>query len=201
MDRPVTPLRATSFAILLVALWLIVLGIGHTLSLYFIFQSIPQYGLTMTYVTVFLIALWKMSPVLIGLALFRQHRHLVRLFRGAAITKYGEQNTWNNTPLLATLSIGLLGVYFLAQGVERFCAAHLVMFWIFTIDNPQAWHLISGHFAEYTTGGFLSIIYSIVFGLVFVMGAGRFGNVIGNKIDKLLENPSEESTEEEGTPL
>ena len=201
MDRPVTPLRAASFGVLLLALWLIVLGLFRTIELPFVVPAILKMGLSVTYVTIVLVVLWKILPLGIGIVLFQQHRRVVRLFTGIAVPKEDEQDSWNNTALLATLLVGLLGLFLAVRGLGRFGGEGLFMWLIIEIDNPEVQHLIDGmtHYRDINMGRLpriLPILYPLIIGLVCVLGARRIGNFIGHQIDKSLENPPDEKEKE-----
>jgi len=194
MNPAITPLKATSFGVLLIALWLIVLGIWHTFGLFYTFPSLPQYDMTVTYVTGFLIVLWQTLPLVIGIVLFRQHRTVIRLISGLAVAKNGEQDSWYNTPLLATLLVGLFGLFIAGCGLERFCHDHLIMWLILEIDNPHAGQHIGAITLWERLPLFVPTFFLIVLGLIFVVCARRIGIFIGYKIEQSLE----ETTEEEG---
>ena len=205
MNHPITPLRAALFGVLLVALWLILLGICNALQAPFVILSVRPMGLSVTFVTIFLIALWKILPLGIGIILFRQHRTVVHLFGGIAIPKEVEQDTWNSTPLLATLLIGLLGLLLVTDGLQRFCGEQSVMWLILAIDNPREMQYFpSGNIA--ITGSIfggrlpqlMPILYPVALGLVFLLGARQIGNLIGRQIDKSFSISSEEESPEEG---
>ncbi|MDR0328277.1 MAG: hypothetical protein LBI05_08290 [Planctomycetaceae bacterium] len=193
MDCPITPAKAATFGVLLIALWLIFLGIWNTCSLFFLFSTLPSMGLTVTYATIILLILWQALPLIIGIALFRQSRHLVRLFSNSE-----ERDSWNDASLLAALCVGLIGLFLASRGVQDLCGAENIKFLILEIDNPKVRYMTQ---AETFWGRlllFLPIIYPIAAGLVFICGASRFGDLIGHQIDKSLENPADDN--EEGEP-
>ena len=198
MDRPITPLRAASFGILLLALWLIVWGIWKTIELPFVFGAIPKMGLSVTYVTIVLIILWKMLPLGIGIFLFRQHWTVIHWFCGTAVSKDSEQDSWSNTSLPAILLTGLFGLFLAARGLQRFCDEWTILMQILAIDNPAMWQ--HGNWSLWFASTYPSPILwtccPILFGLVFIIGARRIGNLVGRQIDKSLEHPSDEEEKE-----
>ncbi|MCL2004849.1 MAG: hypothetical protein FWG73_01680 [Planctomycetaceae bacterium] len=203
MDSTLSPLRMASFGILLIALWLICLGILNAIWIPFGISTITKMGLTITYATILLIILWKMLPLAIGFILFQRHRQAVHLLTGTALAKNDEQDNWHNTPLLATLLVGLLGIFLAARGLRLFCDESLVIWLIMEIDNRQAGQFFTSERAVATTIGlgrfplFIPIVYPFVLGFVFIIGARRIGNLIGRQIDKSLATPS---GEKEDTP-
>jgi len=195
MSQTLTPQKATSLGVLLVALWLIMMGIWHSFDLvFFTFRELPG-TIMLTGVTIFLTVLWKTLPLIIGLILFRQHRSLVRWFYGYAVLEE-ERNSWHDTTLLATLIAGLLGLFLTARALEALCGEYQIILWILEIDNPNL-SALYGSAIEYSTWSCLWILYPLILGLAFVAGANRIGTLIGRAIDKSLASPSEEPTEKE----
>ena len=190
MEHPITPLKTASFGVLLIALWLIVLGIWHTFGLFYTFPNL-KHDMTVTYATAAFIVLWKMLPLGIGIILFRQHRAVVRLFSGIDVLKNGEHDTWNNTRLLAALLIGLFGLVIAGRGLDGFSGDHYVMWLILEIDNPHAGQYIEAMTLWERLPLFMPVYFPIVLGLIFVVCARRIGNLIGYQIDKSLENTHE----------
>jgi len=190
MNPPITPLRAASLGILLIALWLILLGVWHTFEIYFTISAVPTMGLTITFVTVALIVLWKTLPFFVGFFLFWQHRFFVNLFCGTTAAKNDERDSWNNTPLLAMLTIGLLGLFLFATGIGRFCGMYPFLYFILAVDNFSEAQWLIATTSDYNTL-FLPVFYPIVLGFVFIIGACGLGNLIGKQIDKSLESPTE----------
>ena len=197
MDHSITPLKTASFGVLLIAIWLIVLGIWHMFGLFYTFPNL-WHDMTVTYATAAFIILCKMIPLIIGIVLVRQHRTVVRLLSGIAVLKNGEHNSWNNTRLLASLSIGLFGLIIAGRGLDSFSGDHYVLWLILEIDNPHAGQYIGAATLWERLPLFMPVYFPIVLGLIFVLGARRIGHLIGHQIDKSLENPSEEEKEKEG---
>jgi len=190
MNQPLTPQKAASLGVLLIALWLILLGIYNTPSLVWEFLYLPQLDMTMTNVTFFLIVLWQMLPLIIGIILFRQHRLLVLWFYGYSALEE-KQNSWHDTGLVATLATGLLGLFLLSLAAERLGAETLMRVLILEIDNPKM-RVMLGWSSGERLSAFTAILYPLVFGTVFVGGAGQIGKFIGRKIDQSLEKPLQE---------
>ena len=195
IHRTITPQKAAMIGVLLVALWLIVLGIYNTLGLVFTFQRVPQLNTEVTTRIAFWTVLWQVLPLGIGIAIFRSHRLFIRYFYGYAVSEGEERNSWHDTGLLATLLIGLCGLFLLSLAINHFCDEQWILVLILEIDNPQMatmWH---------TTGWarlweFTSILYPLFVGVIFVAGAGRIGNFIGRQIDQSLEKPLHDEQEE-----
>ena len=197
MNQTITPVKAASFGVLFVALWLIVLGIWNALELFpFTFRNLPRSAgdVTLTEATVALIILWKTLPLVVGLILFRQHRFIVRWFYGYTVPENNEPDCWHNTNLLAILLVGLLGLFLTARALDAFCAENQILLWILSIDNKM---LIAAYWdtSEYPFW-YLSIVYPFILGFVFVVGAGRIGRLIGRTIDKSLESSAEKEEDE-----
>ena len=190
MNPLITPLQAASLGILLIALWLLLLGVWHTFEIYFTISVVPKMGLTITFATVAFTILWKTLPFFVGFFLFWQHRFFVNLFCGTTAAKNDERDSWNNTSLLTMLTIGLLGLFLFATGIGRFCGMHPFLYFILVIDNPIATQWLLATANDYNTL-FLPVFYPIVLGFIFIIGACGFGNLIGNQIDKSLESPTE----------
>ena len=190
MSRTISPLKAASLGIMLVGLWLIVLGVWKTLGLLYTFQDAST--LTShkgTSVAVILIVLWKTLPLWVGIALFRGQRTLVHLFYGRAITEEDERNHWNDTQFLSTLVLGLLGVFLVARGLDQFCQEQRILSIIVQIDDPTTrrsviWDLF---YWEHV----ISILFPVILGVIFVLGAGRIGDIMGYRIEKSLEESLE----------
>jgi len=190
MNRTISPLKAASLGIMLVGLWLIVLGVWNTLGLVYTFQ----YASTLTShegtsVTAILIVLWKTLPLWVGIALFRGQRALVHLFYGRAITEEDERNHWNDTQFLSTLVLGLLGVFLVARGLDLFCSEQRIMTLIVLNDDPTTRQSIIWESWYWET--VIPVFFPIVLGMVFILGAGRIGNIMGSRIEKSLETPLE----------
>ena len=193
MNQSLTPQKAASLGVLIIALWLILLGIYNTPSLVWELLSLPKLGrdmdITVSYATIILIILWQMLPLVIGLVLFRQHRFLVHWFYGDAGLD-DERNSWHDTGLVATLVIGLLGLFLLSLALERLGSETLIRTLILEIDNPkisEMWSSMGGKLSAFT-----SILYPLFFAFVFIVGAGWIGKFIGQRIDKSLEKPLQE---------
>jgi hypothetical protein len=187
MNQTITPRKAASLGVLLVAVWLIMLGIWKAVSLIFVtFRELPgsDMGITHTYVTIFMIILWKMLPLILGLALFRQHRALVHWFYGYAELEE-ERDSWHDTTVLATLLVGLLGLFLTARALGEFCNENQISMWILSIDNKEIADIWASPF------WCLPILYPLILGIAFVVGANRIGKSIGRAIDKSLESPTE----------
>jgi hypothetical protein len=194
MNQTITPKKATSFGILFVALWLIVMGIWHIFELIFsVFWTLPPIQVVVAFPVswvgaLFLIVLWKTLPLVIGLVLFRQHRSLVRWFYGYGALE-DERDSWDDTALLATFLAGLLGLFLFARALSVFCSENQIWVWILAVENKTI--DVSWNIHEY-----LPILYPLILGFVFIAGAGRIGAVIGRAIDKSLANPIEENPTE-----
>jgi hypothetical protein len=194
MNQTITPQKAASLGILLVALWLILLGIWNALELIvFTFREPPVSHVdVLTEVATFLIVLWKMLPLVIGLVLFRQHRALTHWFYGHAVLE--ERDSWHDTTVLATLLIGLLGLFLTARALNEFCDEFQILLWILSIDNKMMiatfWNT-----SEYPFW-YLPILYPLVLGVAFVVGARQIGNLIGRAIDKSLDSPAEKEEDD-----
>ena len=192
MNSPITPLRAASLGVLLIALWLILLGIWHTLEIYVPISAASTMDVTVTFVTIALIILWKTLPLVVGVFLFWQHQFFVNLFCGTTAEKNDERDSWNNTPLLAMLTIGLLGLFFFATGIGRFGSSHVIFIYILSIDNPLSAQWLTATANDHSTL-FLPapVSYPLILGFIFVIGACGLGNLFGKQIDKSLESPTE----------
>jgi len=191
MNQPLTPQKATSLGVLVIALWMIVLGIYNVPDLVGEFRLLSQLDVTVTYVPIVLIVLWKMLPLVIGIILFRNQRFLVHQFYSFSMPDDEERNSWHDTGLVATFVIGLLGLFLLSLAVERFCAERLILMLILEIDNPKM-SVMLGRSSGERLSAFAAILYPFVFGTVFVGGAGQIGKFIGRKIDQSLEKPLQE---------
>ena len=193
MNQSLTPRKAASLGVLIIALWLILLGIYNTPSLVwellFLLRLSMDMGITVSYVTIFLTILWQMLPLIIGLILFRQHRFIVHWFYGDAGLD-DEQNDWHDTGLVATLVIGLLGLFLLSLALERLGSETLIRALILEINNRQMHEQWSSTWGELSA--FTSILYPLFFAFVFITGAGCIGKFIGNRINKSLEKPLQE---------
>jgi len=191
MNQPLTPQKATSLGVLIIALSMIVFGIYNLPSLIGEFRLLPQLNVTVSTVSIVLIVLWKIFPFVIGIILFRKQRFLVHWFYSYVMPEDEERNSWHDTGLVATFLMGLLGLFLLSLAVERFCAERLILMLILEIDNPamstmwetSCWERLSA---------FVTILYPFLFGVVFVGGAGQIGKFIGRKIDQSLETPLQE---------
>jgi len=193
MYQPLSPRKAASLGILLIAISLIVQAIYNVPRLVYEFQGLPKIDpdITLTYVPICLIILWYMSPLVIGLILFRQHRFLVRWFYGYAVLDE-KRSSWHDTGLVATLVIGLLGLFLLSLAVERFCNERMVLLLILEIDNPKWKAMWDNPSLSTRLAMFQETLYLFVFATVFIGGAGYFGKLIGRKIDQSLEKPLQE---------
>jgi hypothetical protein len=193
MNQTITPKNTTLFGILLVALWLIVMGIWHIFELvFFVFWTLPPIQVdvtfTVSWVGIFCIILWKTLPLIIGLVLFRQHLSLVRWFYDYVALEE-ERDSWDDTALLATFLAGLLGLFLFARALDAFCRENQILLWIIAVENKTVG--ISWNIHEY-----LPILYPLILGFVFIVGAGRIGAIIGRAIDKSLAMPAKESPTE-----
>ncbi len=186
MNRTISPLKAAALGIMLIGLWLIVQGGWNVLGLIYTLQ----YASTLTFhkgasVTAILIVLWKTLPLWIGITLFRGQRALVHLFYGRSITEKDERNHWNDTQFLSTLVLGLLGLFLVARGLTLFCEEYRIMGLIVQIDDPTIrrsiiWEMWPWEYMVQT-------LFPVVLGMIFVLGAGRIGNIMGHRIEKSLE--------------
>jgi hypothetical protein len=134
-----------------------------------------------------------MLPLVIGLILFRQHRSLVHWFYGYVALEE-ERDSWHDTTVLATLLVGLLGLFLTARALNEFCDEFQMLLWILSIDNKN---MIATFWdtSEYPFW-YLPILYPLVLGVAFVVGARRIGNIIGCAIDKSLESSAEKEEDD-----
>ena len=193
MNQSLTPRKAASLGVLIIALWLILLGIYNMPSLVWELLFLTKLGrdmdLTVSYVTIILIILWQMLPLIIGLILFRQHQFLVHWFYGDARLDE-ERNDWHDIGLVATLVLGLLGLFLLSLALERLGSETLIRTLILEVDNPKISVMWSSTGEKLSA--FTSIFYPLLFAFVFIGGAGCIGKFIGKRIDKSLEKQLQE---------
>lgn len=177
-------IQFTSIVVLLFSLWLIIKGVYYGLLSYSYIswarEIIPD---DLSFVETLLLFVWRISPLIFGGILWKNQRYLVRWLARKVPDEHLEDIGWQDAQTLLTLSVGLIGLFFLVRGIDENCNNSGMSMLILSIDHADIFMAAGDNVALEILK---PVFFQLFFGIVLLLGSTKIGNLIGKRIDQSL---------------